>query len=181
MSRLALALAFVGFIGTAGAQETRTTLTRTSTAADSLPNDRTVPDVQTIPASLQRVMVVRLKYDTDVLKGLESAVGKSGIRNAVILAGIGSVRNYRFHVVGNRTLPTANTFVVNPTGPADIAGMNGYVIGGRIHAHMTLASADRAFGGHLEPGTTVYTFAIITLGILGDDIDLSRVDDTTYR
>ena len=34
--------------------------------------------------------------------------------------------------------------------------------------------------GHLEPGTTVFTFAIITIGVM-NDADLTRVDDWTYR
>jgi hypothetical protein len=46
---------------------------------------------------------------------------------------------------------------------------------------MTLATPDRAFGGHLEPQTNVFTFAIVTLGVLNDGADLSRVDDKTYR
>jgi predicted DNA-binding protein with PD1-like motif len=57
--------------------------------------------------------------------------------------------------------------------------MNGYVIDGRVHAHLTMANPDHAFGGHLEPGTNVFTFAIVTLGVF--DGDLSRVDDKTYR
>ena len=46
---------------------------------------------------------------------------------------------------------------------------------------MTLATPDGAFGGHLEPGSNVFTFAVVTLGILSDSMDLSRVDDKTYR
>jgi hypothetical protein len=46
---------------------------------------------------------------------------------------------------------------------------------------MTLANADKAFGGHLEPGTTVFTFAIVTLGVLDDGVDFRRLDDKTYR
>jgi len=59
--------------------------------------------------------------------------------------------------------------------------MNGYVINGKIHAHMTLANPDHAFGGHLEPGTNVFTFAIVTLGVLDKNADLTRVDDKSYR
>jgi hypothetical protein len=44
-----------------------------------------------------------------------------------------------------------------------------------------VAKADKAFGGHLEPGTTVFRFPIVTVGVLKDGIDLSRVDDNTYR
>ena len=69
----------------------------------------------------------------------------------------------------------------NPTGPADIISMNGYVINGRVHPHITMARPEGAFGGHLEPGTTVYTFAVVTLGVLEDNADLSKVDDWSYR
>jgi hypothetical protein len=44
-----------------------------------------------------------------------------------------------------------------------------------------LANPDKAFGGHLEPGTEVFTFAVVTIGVLNDKADLSRVDDKTYR
>jgi hypothetical protein len=44
-----------------------------------------------------------------------------------------------------------------------------------------LADEDHAFAGHLEPGTEVFTFAIVTLGVLPDDLDLSKLADKTYR
>jgi hypothetical protein len=31
------------------------------------------------------------------------------------------------------------------------------------------------------PGTEVFTFAIVTLGILNERVDLRHVDDKTYR
>jgi predicted DNA-binding protein with PD1-like motif len=72
-------------------------------------------------------------------------------------------------------------FVADPTAPADLIGMNGYVINGKIHAHMTLANPDHAFGGHLEPGTQVFTFAIVTVGIMNDGADFNHFDDKSYR
>jgi predicted DNA-binding protein with PD1-like motif len=72
-------------------------------------------------------------------------------------------------------------FVKDPIVPADLAGMNGYIIDGKVHAHIALANPDKVFGGHLEPGTNVFTFAIVTIGVLSDKVDLSRADDKTYR
>jgi hypothetical protein len=46
---------------------------------------------------------------------------------------------------------------------------------------MTMANADKAFGGHLEPGTNVFTFAIVTVGVLPDSLDLTKLDDKSYR
>jgi predicted DNA-binding protein with PD1-like motif len=128
-----------------------------------------------------RIVILRFKYDTDLLAGMNKMVAREKIRNAVILAAIGSVRGYQVHQVTSRSFPGRDTFVKNPTAPADLISMNGYVVDGRIHAHMTLANPDKAFGGHLEAGTRVYTFAIVTLGVLNNGVDLSRIDDETYR
>jgi len=59
--------------------------------------------------------------------------------------------------------------------------MNGYVINGKLHPHITFATDKSAFGGHLEPDTRVFTFAVITIGVLPDSADLSRLDDKNYR
>lgn len=152
----------------------------TPSASDLKPNSPNVPEVYALTGSFDRVVVLRFKYQTDLLPGLERMVKEQRIRNAVILAAIGSVRNYQIHTVSTRTFPSNDTYVKDPNAPADIVGMNGYVVNGRVHAHLTLATPDRAFGGHLEPGTNVFTFAIVTLGVL-DGVDLSKVDDETYR
>src|SRR5262249_7112456 len=121
------------------------------------------------------------KFDTDLLAGLERMVKEEKIRNAVILAGAGSVRGYHIHQVSNRDFPSKNMFVKNPSAPADLIGMNGYIMDRRNHAHVTLANPEHAFGGHLEPGTPVFTFAIVTIGVLRDGADLSHLDDKAYR
>lgn len=180
--RMTVALALAGACLLAHAQKTQREVTTPSDPKeDARPNSARVPEVYAIPARFERVVVLRFKYQTDLLAGLERMAKELGIRNAVILAGAGSVRGYHVHVVSNRTFPSKNLFVRDPTAPADLVSMNGYVIGGRVHAHVTLADGERAFGGHLEPGTEVFTFAVVTLGILDDGADLSRVDDKTYR
>lgn len=145
------------------------------------PNSDQVPDAYVLTGNVQRIVVFRFKYNTDLLAGLEKMVKQEKVRNAVILSAIGSVRNYHVHQVANREFPINDVFVKDPTKSADIIGMSGYVIDGRLHPHITLAGPDKAFGGHLEPDTTVFTFAIVTLGILDDSLDLSKVDDPSYR
>ena len=164
------------------AQETRRTIVNPSPnpADDAKENSSAVPDVYAITGHFDHIVVLRFKYKTDLLAGMEKMVKLEHIQNGVILAGAGSVRGYQIHQVSNRTMPSQNTFEKNPTQPADLVSMNGYIINGRIHAHMTLATPEKAIAGHLEPGTTVFTFAIITIGVM-NDADLSRVDDKTYR
>jgi len=180
MKTLAAVLVLLAATAMSPATETRTEITRPA-AADAQPNNPAVPDVYAVEGKFERVVVLRFKYDTDLLAGLERMVKEQKIRNAVILAAAGSVRGYHVHQVSNRTLPSKNMFVKDPEAPADIISMNGYVIDGALHPHITLANPDRAFGGHLEPGTTVFTFAIVTLGVLPDSMDLKRADDKNYR
>ena len=164
------------------AQPTITEVTKATTPEqDAKSNSPEVPEVVAMESRIERVVILRFKYQADLLAGIENAVKERGIKNAVVLSGIGSVRNYHVHSVSNRTFPSKNVFIKDATTPADIVSVNGYVIGGRVHAHMTMTDKDKAFGGHIEPGTNVFTFAILTLGVLPDSLDLSRVDDKTFR
>ena len=140
-----------------------------------------VPNAYALSARLERVVVLRFKYNTDLRAELERMVKQEKIQNAVILSAIGSVRNYQVHQVENLELPPKDSFVKDAAAPADIIGMSGAVLHGRVHAHITLANQEKAFGGHLEADTNVFTFAIVTLGVLDDAVDLSKVDDWTYR
>jgi predicted DNA-binding protein with PD1-like motif len=173
----------VAFLSLAAAQESRREITNAAPtpAEDARPNSVQVPDVYAVSSQFQRVLIFRFKYQADLLAGLEQMVKENKIRNAVILSAFGSVRNYQVHQVSNRTFPTKNVFVKDPTAPADIIGMSGCIMNGKIHAHLTMANPDKAFGGHLEPGTSVFTFAIVTVGVLPDNLDLTKLDDKTYR
>jgi hypothetical protein len=174
-----LTAVLAGLAGVVVAQQTRREEVRSSGAAeDARPNNPKVPDVYALTGQFDRVVI---KYQTDLLAGMEKMVKEQHIKNAVILAAIGSVRNYQVHAVSNRTFPSKDTFTKDPTAPADVIGMNGYVINGTIHAHMTMATPEKAFGGHLEPGTNVFTFVTVTMGVLSNGVDLSRIDDKTYR
>src|SRR5664279_2266053 len=164
------------------AQQTRREEVRSSGAAeDARANSSKVPDVYAIDGKFDRILILRFKYQTDLLAGMEKMVKDQHIKNAVILAAIGSFLNYQVHAVSNRTFPSKDTFIKDPSAPADVVSMNGYIINGVIHAHMTMANTEKAFGGHLEPGTNVFTFVTVTVGVLPDGGDLSRIDDKTYR
>jgi predicted DNA-binding protein with PD1-like motif len=163
------------------AQETHREITTAVSPRDSQPNSDAVPAAYAIPTQFERVVVLRFKYNVDLLAELERMVKEQKIQNGVILNGWGSVTGYQIHQVSNRTFPSKNTFVKDPTKPADIAAMSGYVLNGRLHPHITLATPEKAFGGHLEPGTTVFTFAVVTIGVLPGNLDLSKLDDKNYR
>jgi uncharacterized protein len=180
--RTALALGILLSTTALAAQQTQWTIVNRSKNPkdDSKPNSVSVPDVYTLTGHFDRIVVLRMKYKTDLLAAIQEEVKKYGIRNGVILAAIGSVRGYELHQVSNRTFPSHDTFEKNPTQPADIVSMNGYIINGRVHPHITLATPARVIAGHLEPGTEVFTFADVTIGVM-NGTNLAGIDDKTYR
>ena len=152
-----------------------------ATAEDLRPNDPKVPDGYAITGKFDRIVVMRLKFKTDLLHGMEKLVAEQHIKDAVILSGIGSLRGYVVHNVASRDYPPADVFTHAPDTAADLIGMNGLIVNGKIHAHIMMAVGAKANGyaGHLEPGTEVLTYAIVTVGVL--DKPLGRVDDQNYR
>jgi predicted DNA-binding protein with PD1-like motif len=135
-----------------------------------------IPDVYTVETSFDRLEIIRMRSGTDLLEGLQHAIREKNIKNAVILAGIGSVTHYHFHVVSDKNLPPAEEYP-KASRALDLTTLQGYILNGRIHAHMTLSDENNAFGGHVEPGTKALTFFIVTLGILPDDLSMENFDN----
>ncbi len=122
----------------------------------------------------KRTVMIRLSTGDDILAKLREAVAKENIKNAAIVAGVGSVSAYHYHVISSRTNPPEEH---DPQGnyPLDIVNINGLVIDGRVHAHITFSDNKVALGGHLEPGCTVQTFSVIMLHEF-DEADFTNWD-----
>lgn len=180
--RLKLLMVVLASAGMLGAQETHKAVMNPSAnpADDSKANSSTVPDAYAIEGHFDRIVVIRLKYKANLLEGMKKIVQEQHIKNGVILSAAGSLRGYEIHTVSNREMPSQDTFVKNPTQPVDLVSMNGYIINGRIHAHMTIATPDRVIAGHVEEGNEVFTFAIVTIGVM-NDANFDKLDDKTYR
>ena len=150
----------------------------TQTAPD--PYASPAPAVHTINTSFSRIVIIRLKYGTDLLAGLRQAIQEEKIKNAVILSGMGSLTQYNVHTVANKTFPVEGLSMKDDT-PEDLLAVNGYIMDGRVHCHITFTDEKRALGGHLDPGTKAFTFAIFTLGVLDEPVNLKRIDDYTWH
>jgi len=123
--------------------------------------------------SIKNLIFIRLNPGDDLLAALEEAAEKEKIKNAVILMGIGSACSHHFHVVGTRINPPRNDFVKGEKA-SDIINISGYIIEGRVHAHIVHSDTENAFGGHLHHGVEVLTFSILTLAEV--DYDFTGFD-----
>ena len=139
---------------------------------------RDIPEVRSVSTHFERIEIIRMRPGTDLLEGLQQAINEQGVKNAVILAGIGSVTDYHYHVVTDKNLPPTEAFP-QASVAMDLTSLQGYIMNGRVHAHMTLSDENSVVGGHVEPGTKALTFFIVTVGVLPDDLEIEKLDD--YR
>uniref|UniRef100_A0A7V4KBZ1 DNA-binding protein n=1 Tax=Fervidobacterium pennivorans TaxID=93466 RepID=A0A7V4KBZ1_FERPE len=122
-----------------------------------------------------KIVLLKVESGEDLLASMQSFVEKMNIKNAVIVSGIGSAVSYSFHVVSSSELPPKETYPRDDI-PVDISNIQGYVIDGKVHAHITFSTSQVSFGGHLEPGVKVLTFAIVTLIVLPGELNISSWD-----
>lgn len=118
--------------------------------------------MRTQVSTISRLAMARFDPGDDLLESIRAAVAETGIRNGMIVNGVGSLNRYRVHVVGRPELPTEDVFFEGE-GPFDILSVTGLILDGRVHAHVTFSDTDRAMGGHLEEGCRVLTFAMVVL------------------
>lgn len=116
------------------------------------------------------IYVIRLDYDEDVLSSLRKAVSELEISNGIIINGTGSIRNYKYHDVGHRELPTFRAYSEGAE-PADIISVSGFILGGNVHAHISMGKPGQAYGGHLEEGCRILTFGAIVIMKIDEPLD----------
>ncbi len=105
--------------------------------------------------SLSRVHILRVDPGEDLLLSIECFLRETGIQQAVVLGGYGTLAAYHLHWVTHNRIPTENLFR-RGEGGIEILAMNGLVVKGEPHIHVALSTPDGAFGGHLEPGCIAY-------------------------
>lgn len=110
----------------------------------------------------KKMHVIRMEENEDILLTLQKAIGENKIQNAIIISGLGSVKSFHYHVVASCENPPKEEFT-KQSYPSDIVNINGLVMDGRIHSHIILSNKEKCYGGHLELGTVVLTFAVVVL------------------
>ena len=108
------------------------------------------------------VHVVRVDPGEDVLKSVEAFLGAAGVTQAVVAGGYGTLAASHLHWVAHNRIPTDNIFR-RDDGGIEILSMNGLVVGGAPHIHVTLSTPQGAYGGHLEEGCIAYVLCEIFL------------------
>jgi predicted DNA-binding protein with PD1-like motif len=104
---------------------------------------------------LKRVHILRVDPGEDVLETVQGFIRQTGLRQAVVMGGYGTLAAYHLHWVTHNRIPTENAFG-RGYGGIEILAMNGLIVAGEPHIHVALSTPDGAFGGHLEAGCIAY-------------------------
>jgi predicted DNA-binding protein with PD1-like motif len=108
-------------------------------------------------------------FDRDdlLLESLQEVVGKERVDTAAITGGIGSLQRVHLHTITTTVFPAVDKYW-NFTGAIELASVQGSVIGGDAHVHITVFDWDSktTYIGHLEPGSIVAYRAEISLTVL---------------
>ena len=113
--------------------------------------------------NLNKVHVLRVDPGEDILAAVEQFIAEAQLKQAVVLGGYGTMAAYHLHWVTHNHIPTDNLFRKGEGG-IEILAMNGLVVDGQPHIHISLATPDGGFGGHLEPGCIAYVVCEIFFG-----------------
>ena len=110
-----------------------------------------------------------------ILESIQQEIKRLGIKNGIVTSGIGSARKIIYHRIATVEDDPKNEFITI-TNPTEILALQGIIVDGEPHLHITCCDTKEAFGGHLEPGSEVqYLVEISILEVIG--VDLVRRPD----
>jgi len=124
--------------------------------------------------TLGKIHIVEVGPGEDVLATISKRLVGQGIRQAVVIGGYGTMAAYHVHWVQHNRIPPEST-KGRAEGGFEILSMNGLVVEGKPHIHVTLSNKDGAFGGHLEEGCTAYVLCQVFVAELdGPNLSYER-------
>ncbi len=121
-----------------------------------------------------KTVVVNLDRGELMLESIEKALAEAGVKNAVLVSGIGSFSEMTIHIVSALTEEPHDLFI-HKEAPIELGCMQGIVVDGKPHIHIAAVDPDGTpYVGHLEPGCKVlYLAELCFLEI--KDMELTRV------
>lgn len=109
-----------------------------------------------------KTIVVELERGERVIEGIEQALEKAGVKNALVVSAVGSIQKLNYHRPTDLG-ESANDEFLSIDAPMEIGSLTGSVIDGLGHYHIVASDTENVYCGHLEPGTEVLYLLEISL------------------
>ncbi len=129
--------------------------------------------------SFKRIVLARMPIGVDFLEAIYESVKREGIRNGVILMGIGALRKavFRNLKVFPREYPVTpkDRIYFEVEKPLEILSLSGYIVPRRsgephVHAHFSASTVAgetiATYGGHLDKGSITFVKVAVAIGEL---------------
>jgi predicted DNA-binding protein with PD1-like motif len=126
-----------------------------------------------------RVFVVRLDPGDYLLESIMDMVQKENVKDAVVVSAIGTLDQYRVHMVMTTGYPPENRFEHWNDKPLELASIGGVIANGQPHLHVVVSDSEKAYSGHLEKGCRVLYLAEIVIIEL-KSMNLTRISDDKH-
>jgi len=124
------------------------------------------------------IIAIGLGPDEKLLESVREVIKTKGIRDGVIVSGIGTLKRCHMHYVNTTGFPAENMFYVIKE-PLEIVAISGLIADYEPHLHMAAGCRDqKAYVGHIEDGCVVLYLAEFLIMRL--DMGLKREIDTQH-
>ncbi|MCL1855188.1 MAG: DUF296 domain-containing protein [Clostridia bacterium] len=117
-----------------------------------------------------RHIVMQLTKGELIQESIEKELERLGIRCGIVVSGVGSARKVVYHRIESLADDPENTYITVEE-PLEIGAMQGVIVDGKPHIHITCCYGDHTFAGHLEPGSeTQYLVELSIIELKGHDL-----------
>lgn len=89
-----------------------------------------------------------------VLESIQNEMNRLGVKNAVLLSAIGSMRKIVIHVITETTDKSVDKFITIENA-IEVGAMQGLILDGEPHIHIICSDPEKTYVGHLEDGCEV--------------------------
>jgi len=127
-------------------------------------------------ASQTQLMMVGLEPGEMLLESLQKVIESHGVKNGVVVSGIGTLKTCRMHYILHTRFPPEDE-IMTLVKPLELVSVNGLIADGEPHLHITVSCGkDEVYAGHLEPGSEVLYLAEIAMLVFDEPRMIRRVD-----
>ena len=115
-----------------------------------------------------------------LLESIEKAVTEHDVQYGAVISGIGTMKKTRLHYVNDCEFPPTDV-MYDIEEPFELASIDGLIVDGKPHLHISgMVRDQKAYAGHLEPGSEVLYLAEVLI-MKCNDLAMTREADTERK
>ncbi len=109
------------------------------------------------------LVVLGIQPGEMLLESIQEGIDRQGVRNGVVVSGIGTLKNFHMHYITHTDFPPGDEFV-DIERPLELLSVSGIIADGKPHLHVVVSCGrDEVYAGHLEPNSEVAYLAEIAI------------------